>query len=29
MGASHFVKGTTIDFDRVKYKFTAVDCVDK
>lgn len=29
MGASYFVKGTPIDFDRVKYKFTNVDCVDK
>ena len=29
MGASYFVKGSPIDFDRVKYKFTAVDCVNK
>jgi hypothetical protein len=29
LGASHFVKGEPIDFDKVKYKFTAVDCVDK
>jgi hypothetical protein len=29
MGASYFVKSTPIDFDRVKYKFTNVDCVDK
>jgi hypothetical protein len=29
MGASYFVKGEPIDFDRVKYKFTTVDCVDK
>jgi hypothetical protein len=29
MGASHFIKGTTIDFDRVKYKFKTVDCIDK
>jgi len=29
MGASYFVKGTPIDFDRVKYKFAHVDCVDK
>lgn len=29
MGASYFVKGTPIDFDRVKYKFATVDCVDK
>lgn len=29
MGASYFVKGTPIDFDRVKYKFTTVDCVNK
>jgi len=28
MGASYFVKGTPIDFDQVKYKFTAVDCAD-
>jgi hypothetical protein len=28
MGATHFVKGTTIDFDSVKYKFAKVDCVD-
>lgn len=29
MGASYFVKGQSIDFDSVKYKFTAVDCVEK
>lgn len=29
MGASYFVKGEPIDFDRVKYKFTAVDCANK
>lgn len=29
MGATHFVKGGTIDFDRVKYKFTALDCLAK
>jgi len=29
MGASYFVKGSPIDFDRVKYKFTKVDCIDK
>ena len=28
MGASYFVKGTAIDFDRVKYKFINVDCID-
>ena len=26
MGASYFVKGEPIDFDNVKYKFTAIDC---
>ncbi|MFE3866516.1 hypothetical protein ACFX5E_00340 [Flavobacterium sp. LS2P90] len=29
MGASYFVKGEPIDFERVKFKFTTVDCVDK
>ena len=29
LGASYFAKGQPIDFDNVKYKFTAVDCVDK
>lgn len=29
MGASYFVKGSPIDFERVKYKFTTVDCVNK
>ena len=29
MGASYFVKGAPIDFDRVKYKFTNVPCIDK
>lgn len=28
-GKSNFVKGQPIDFDKVKYKFTMVDCVDK
>jgi hypothetical protein len=28
MGASFFVEGEPINFDRVKYKFTGVDCVD-
>lgn len=28
LGATHFVKGEPIDFDRVKYRFTTVDCVD-
>lgn len=28
MGASYFAKGKPIDFDRVKYKFTTVDCID-
>ncbi|MCW2121152.1 hypothetical protein [Flavobacterium sp. 7A] len=28
MGASYFVKGTKIDYDNVKYKFTATNCVD-
>lgn len=27
MGASYFVKGSPIDFDRVKFKFSAVPCV--
>lgn len=27
MGASYFVKGEPIDFERVKYKFAATDCV--
>ena len=26
MGASYFVKGEPIDFERVKFKFTTVDC---
>ncbi|RDI55038.1 hypothetical protein [Flavobacterium glaciei] len=26
MGATYFVKGTPIDFERVKFKFTAVEC---
>ncbi|WP_158727913.1 MULTISPECIES: hypothetical protein [unclassified Flavobacterium] len=26
MGATYFVKGEPIDFDRVKFKFTSVDC---
>jgi hypothetical protein len=29
LGVSYFAKGEPIDFDRVKYKFTSVDCVDK
>lgn len=29
MGASYFVKGAPIDFERVKFKFKTVDCVDK
>lgn len=29
LGASYFVKGTPIEFDRVKYKFTNVECNDK
>ena len=29
MGASYFVKGSPIDFDRVKYKFKNVDCANK
>ncbi|MCL6462351.1 MAG: hypothetical protein I4O51_10855 [Flavobacterium micromati] len=29
MGASHFVKGEPIDFERVKYKFDAVNCETK
>jgi len=29
LGASYFVKGQPIDFDSVKYKFTAVNCVEK
>ncbi|WP_016988520.1 hypothetical protein [Flavobacterium sp. ACAM 123] len=29
LGASHFVKGEPIDFEKVKYKFTPVDCVDQ
>lgn len=28
LGASYFVEGTAIDFDRVKYKFAKVDHVD-
>lgn len=28
LGASYLVKGT-IDFERVKFKFTTVDCIDK
>ena len=28
LGASYFAKGQPIDFDNVKYKFTAVDCVE-
>ncbi len=29
LGASYFAKGKPIDFDNVKFKFTAVDCVEK
>ncbi|MBG6062283.1 hypothetical protein IWX83_002081 [Flavobacterium sp. CG_9.1] len=29
LGASHFVKGEPIDFERVKYKFSEVDCIEK
>jgi hypothetical protein len=29
LGKSYFAKGTPIDFDRVKYKFTKVECNDK
>ena len=29
MGASYFVKGEPIDFERVKFKFTTVDCTAK
>jgi hypothetical protein len=28
MGASSFIKGEPIDFDRVKYRFNSVDCID-
>jgi hypothetical protein len=29
LGRSYFAKETPIDFEKVKYKFTTVDCVDK
>ena len=29
LGRSYFAKGTPIDFERVKYKFTKVQCQDK
>lgn len=29
MGATYFVKGKPIDFEKVKYKFSTVDCVEK
>jgi hypothetical protein len=29
MGASYFVKDSPIDFERVKFKFSTVDCVAK
>lgn len=29
LGATNFVKGAPIDFERVKYKFSTADCVDK
>ncbi|UQD56359.1 hypothetical protein [Flavobacterium sp. K5-23] len=28
LGQTYFIKNSPIDFDRVKYKFTSVDCVD-
>jgi hypothetical protein len=28
LGATHFIKGEPIDFERVKYKLTKVDCVE-
>lgn len=29
LGRSYFAKDTPIDYDRVKYKFTKIDCEDK
>jgi len=29
MGVTYLVKDKPIDFDRVKYKFTTIDCLDK
>lgn len=29
LGRSYFAKDTPIDFEKVKYKFTTVECVDK
>ena len=29
LGKSYFVKGTPIEFEKVKYKFSIVDCVNK
>ncbi|MFE3849134.1 hypothetical protein ACFX5D_14275 [Flavobacterium sp. LB3P45] len=29
LGATNFIKGAPIDFERVKYKFSTADCVDK
>jgi hypothetical protein len=29
LGRSYFAKGTPIDFEKVKYKFITIDCVDK
>jgi len=29
MGASYFIKGEPIDFDKVKYKFNVIDCETK
>lgn len=29
MGVTYLVKDKPIDFDRVKYKFAAIDCIDK
>jgi hypothetical protein len=29
LGASYFIEGKAIDFNRMKYKFTAVDCTTK
>ncbi|MBX9889231.1 MAG: hypothetical protein K2Y30_14985 [Flavobacteriaceae bacterium] len=29
LGASYFAKGEPIDFENVKYKFTAVECLEK
>ncbi len=29
LGRTYFAKGKPIDFDRVKYKFETMDCVDK